>query len=156
MLYFAYGSNMHSAQMNQRCPLAKFVCRAKLPSHRLAFTLKSFKRGCGVADVLYDEGKEVWGVVYELPENELRDLDKDESFGPGQPDGENEYTRENHYVWPNGDVKQAILVALYRGHPQLDPPLPSYEYKELIVEGARHWNLPAEYVRELESIQATP
>ena len=156
MLYFAYGSNMHSAQMNQRCPLAKFVCRAKLPSHRLAFTLKSFKRGCGVADVLYDEGKEVWGVVYELPENELKDLDKDESFGPGRPDDENEYTRENHYVWPDGDVKQAILVALYRGHPQLDPPLPSYEYKELIVEGARHWNLPAEYVRELESIQATP
>jgi gamma-glutamylcyclotransferase (GGCT)/AIG2-like uncharacterized protein YtfP len=103
--------------MNQRCPLAKFVCRAKLPSHRLAFTLKSVQRGCGVADVLYDEGKEVWGVVYELPENELRDLDKDESFGAGRPGDENEYTRENHYVWPDGDVKQAILVALYRGHP---------------------------------------
>ena len=156
MLYFAYGSNMHSAQMKERCPAATFVCLAKLPSHRLAFTLKSFKRGCGVADVLYDEAKEVWGVVYKLPEDELTDLDKDESFQPGRPDDQNEYTRENHYVWPEGDSERALLVALYRGHPQLDPPLPSDDYKRLIVEGARHWNLPAEYIRELESIQATP
>jgi len=154
MLYFAYGSNMHSAQMKERCPSARFLCRAKLPSHRLAFTLKSIERGCGVADVLYEEGKDVWGVIYELPEDELRDLDKDESFRPGQPDEQNKYTRENHYLWPEGDAKRAILVTLYRGHPQLDPP--SHEYKKLILEGARHWNLPAEYIRELESIQATP
>jgi gamma-glutamylcyclotransferase (GGCT)/AIG2-like uncharacterized protein YtfP len=145
---------MHSAQMKERCPSAKFVCRAKLPSHRLAFTLNAPERGCGVADVLCDEGKDVWGVVYDLPENELKDLDENESFQPGRPDDQNEYTRENHYVWPEGDSKRAILVALYRGHPQLDPPLPSHEYKKLIVEGAKHWNLPAQYIRELESIQA--
>ena len=156
MLYFAYGSNMHSAQMKERCPLAKFVCRAKLPSHRLAFTLKSVERDCGVADVLPDDEKAVWGVVYELPENELKDLDKDESFRPGRPDDQNKYTRERHYVWPEGDAKRALLVALYRGHPQLDPPLPSNDYKRLILEGARHWNLPAEYIRELESIQTGP
>jgi len=156
MLYFAYGSNLHSAQMKGRCPEATFVCRAKLPAHRLAFTLKSVERGCGVADVLYDERREVWGVVYELPEIELKELDKDESFRPGRPDDQNNYTRENHYVWPEGNVKRAILVALYHGHPQLDPPLPSHDYKRLIVEGAKHWNLPAEYIRELESIQAMP
>src|SRR5947208_12969770 len=72
MLYFAYGSNMDSTQMKERCPSAKFVCRAKLPSHRLAFTLRSCRRGCGVADILRDEAKDVWGVVYELPENELK------------------------------------------------------------------------------------
>jgi gamma-glutamylcyclotransferase (GGCT)/AIG2-like uncharacterized protein YtfP len=156
MLYFAYGSNLHSEQMKKRCPAATFVCRAKLPSHRLAFTLKSSERDCGVADVLYQEGKEVWGVVYELPENEMKDLDKDESFRSGRPDDQNKYTRESHYVWPDGDLKRAMLVALYRGHPQLDPPLPSNDYKRLIVEGAKHWNLPAEYIREVESIQATP
>jgi gamma-glutamylcyclotransferase (GGCT)/AIG2-like uncharacterized protein YtfP len=156
MLYFAYGSNMHPAQMKQRCPSAKFVCRAKLPSHRLAFTLKSAERDCGVADVLRDETKAVWGVAYELPEDELKDLDTDESFRPDRPDFQNKYTRENYYVWPEGDAERALLVWLYRGHPQLDPPLPSYDYKRLIVEGARHWNLPAEYIRELESIQATP
>ena len=156
MLYFAYGSNMHWAQMKERCPSAKFVCRAKLPSHRLAFTLKSFDRRCGVADVLRDDAKDVWGVVYEIVENDLKNLDKDESFRPGRPDDQNEYTRENHYVWPEDDAKRPLLVSLYHAHPQLDPPLPSCDYKKLIVDGARHWNLPADYIRELESIQAAP
>ena len=153
MLYFAYGSNMHSAQMKCRCPLAKFVCRAKLPEHRLAFTLKSVTRDCGVADVLPDQAKEVWGVVYELPDNELKNLDKKEGYTPERPNDHNEYTREDRYVWREGDVTRQLLVTLYRGHPQLDPPLPSDDYKELIVAGAKHWNLPAEYIRELESIE---
>src|SRR5205823_3802603 len=80
MLYFAYGSNMDWAQMKERCPCAKFVCRAKLPSHRLAFTLRSCRRRCGVADILSDETREVWGVVYELLEIELKNVDRDEDF----------------------------------------------------------------------------
>ena len=156
MLYFAYGSNMDSAQMKQRCPLAKFVCRAKLPAHRLAFTLKSAKRDCGVADVLPDQAKDVWGVVYELPDNELINLDKREDYRPGKPYDQSEYTREDHYVWREGDPKRPLLVALYRGHPQLDPPLPNDDYKNLIVDGAKHWNLPAEYIRQLESIHTEP
>jgi gamma-glutamylcyclotransferase (GGCT)/AIG2-like uncharacterized protein YtfP len=153
MLYFAYGSNMHAAQMKQRCPSAKFVCRGKLPSHRLAFTLSSYSRRCGVADILRDETKEVWGVVYELLENELENLDKDEDFNAGRPDHQNEYTRENHYVCREGDAKRLLLVSLYRGHPQLDPPLPDCDYKSLIVEGARHWQLPSQYIQEIEAIQ---
>ena len=153
MLYFAYGSNMHAGQMKERCPSAKFVCRAKLPSHRLAFTRKSVNRGCGVADILRDETKDVWGVVYELLESELENLDKDEDFRPGRPDPQNEYTRENHYVWREGDAKRLLLVSLYRGHPQPNPPLPDFGYKNLIVGGAKHWQLPADYIQELESIQ---
>ncbi len=153
MLYFAYGSNMDSAQMEERCPSAKFVCRAKLPLHRLAFTHKSVHRGCGVADILRDEAKDVWGVVYDLPENEFKHLDRDESIRPGRPYNPNAYTRENHHVWREGDAKRPLLVSLYRGHPQPNPPLPDCDYKKLIVEGARHWQLPVTYIQELESIQ---
>jgi hypothetical protein len=101
---------------------------------------------------LRDETKEVWGVVYELLENESENLDK-EDFNAGRPHDENEYTRENHYVWREGDAKRLLLVALYRGHPQLDPPLPDCDYKSLIVEDARHWQLPSHYIQELEAIQ---
>jgi len=156
MLYFAYGSNLEWAQMKQRCPLARFVCRAKLPEHRLAFTLKSVSRDCGVADVLPDQTKSVWGVVYELPDNELKNLDKREGYRPGRPYEKNQYSRQDHYIWPDGDAKRPLLVALYLGHPQLDPPLPSDDYKRLIVDGAKHWNLPVEYIHELESIQTEP
>ena len=153
MLYFAYGSNMDWAQMKERCPSAKFVCRAKLPLHRLAFTRISVRRGCGVADILRDEMTDVWGVVYELLESELEDLDKDEDFRPGRPDDQNDYTRENCYVWHEGDAKRSLLVAIYRGHPQPSPPLPNCDYKNLIVAGARHWQLPGYYIQELEFIQ---
>lgn len=123
--------------MKERCPSAKFVCRAKLPSNRLAFTRKSVSRRCGVADIVHDETKEVWGVVYELPKSELKNLDKDESFRPGRPDDQKEYTRENCYVWREGDAKRRLLVSVYRGHPQPNPPLPDCDYKNLIVAGAR-------------------
>ena len=153
MLYFAYGSNMDWSQMKERCPCAKFVCRAKLPSHRLPFTLRSWRRRCGVADILRDETKDVWGVVYELPESELENLDKDEDFRRGRPDDQNKYTREDHHVWREGDAEQPLLVSIYRGPPQLNPPFPDCDYKNLIVAGARHWQLPADYIQELESIQ---
>ena len=144
---------MDAGQMKERCPSAKFVCRAKLPLHRLAFTRMSVRRGCGVADILRDETNDVWGVVYELWESELENLDKDEEFRPGRPDDRNDYTRENHYVWREGDAKRLLLVSLYRGHPQPNPPLPDCDYKSLIVQGARHWQLPSQYIQELESIQ---
>jgi gamma-glutamylcyclotransferase len=153
MLYFAYGSNMDAEQMKERCPSAKFVCRAKLPSHRLAFTRMSIIRRCGVADILRDETKEVWGIVYELLESELENLDQDEAFRLGRPDDQNDYTREHCYVWHEGDAKRPLLVAIYRGHPQPNPPLPNCDYKNLIVAGARHWQLPGYYIQELESIQ---
>jgi hypothetical protein len=85
MLYFANGSNMHAAQMKCRCPLAKFVCRTKLPAHRLAFTLKSARRDCGVADVLPDQMKDVWGVVYELPDDELKTSTREKATDPENP-----------------------------------------------------------------------
>jgi gamma-glutamylcyclotransferase (GGCT)/AIG2-like uncharacterized protein YtfP len=144
---------MHAAQMKKRCPSAKFVCRAKLPLHRLAFTRMSLRRGCGVADILRDKTKEVWGVVYEVVENELENLDRDEDFRPGRPDNQNEYTRENCCVWHDGDPERPLLVAIYRGHPQINPPLPNRNYKNLIVTGAKDWKLPSSYIQELETIQ---
>ena len=103
--------------------------------------------------LLRDGTKEVWGVVYELSKDELKNLDKDEDFNPGRPYGQNRLSRENCYVWREGDAKRPLLVSLYRGHPQPNPPLPDCDYKNLIVEGAKQWQLPADYIQEIESIQ---
>jgi hypothetical protein len=58
-------------------------------------------------------------------------------------------------VWPEDNAKRPLLVSLYHAHPQLDPPLPDCDYKNLIVQGAKHWQLPADYIQELESIPTT-
>jgi hypothetical protein len=45
---------------------------------------------------------------------------------------------------------------IYFAQRQSHPPLPSAEYKTLIVEGASFWHLPADYVAELKKIEVAP
>ena len=148
-LIFAYGSNMDCAQMRERCPSTKFVCIASFKDHQLAFTRKSRNRGCGVADVVSSHGKTVWGVVFDISENDLLTLDRNEGVNS------NSYVRRTETIFQNGDESKLLNVFIYFAVPQDNPPLPNQEYKGLIVSGAKFWNLPADYVLELENIKVS-
>jgi gamma-glutamylcyclotransferase (GGCT)/AIG2-like uncharacterized protein YtfP len=147
MLYFAYGSNLDWTQMKQRCPSARFYSIAVLCGHRLAFTRYSTKRGCGVADAVPEKGSEVWGVVYEISEGDISSLDKSEDYRPGR--AENAYVREEVRVLPDGLDDSPQLVAIYFVCKQPNLFLPGKEYKDLILNGARHWKLPEKYIRSV-------
>ena len=151
MLYFAYGSNMNWAQMRERCPSARFVCVAKLKDHHLAFTRRSNRRGCGVADAVPDQGHSVWGVVYQIEERDIYRLDQAEGFDPWQK--QNAYLREERQVYIDGNEQMPLTVSIYFAEKQTNPPLPSAEYKQLIVTGAKYWHLPQEYINALEQIE---
>jgi gamma-glutamylcyclotransferase len=151
MRYFAYGSNMNWLQMQQRCPTARFVGVALLPNHKLAFTRKSITRRCGVADAVPELGRELWGAVYEIDDLEVKDLDAAEGYRLGR--SKNSYWRRECLVLRDGDLRQPLNVAVYFADRQPHPPLPNAHYKELILSGARCWNLPVPYVRELELIE---
>lgn len=148
MLYFAYGSNMNWRQIIERCPSVRFVGIALLPDHKLAFTRKSIKRGCGVADAVPEHDQKMWGVVYEINDLDVGKLDASEGYRPGRL--KNSYFRRECMVLLDGDDQQPLAVFTYFGDPQPNPPLPNIEYKNLILSGARHWHLPAEYARQLE------
>jgi gamma-glutamylcyclotransferase (GGCT)/AIG2-like uncharacterized protein YtfP len=150
MLYFAYGSNMNWPQMKKRCPSVQFVSVAKLTNHRLAFTRKSNHRGCGSADAIPAQAHIIWGVIYEIEESEITNLDEAEDFVPER--ARNGYTRQQTQVFTDGE-DMPVLVSLYFAEKQKNPPLPSAEYKQLIVEGAKHWNLPQDYIEGLEKIK---
>ena len=153
MLYFAYGSNMNWQQMQDRCSSACFVGVALLPDHKLAFTRKSSKRGCGVADAVPTQGQRVWGVLYEVAALDIAELDKSEGYLPGR--AKNSYFRRECVVLLNGDDQQPRTAFIYFGDPQPNPPLPNIDYKNLILLGARHWRLPEEFVRKLEAIEVS-
>jgi gamma-glutamylcyclotransferase (GGCT)/AIG2-like uncharacterized protein YtfP len=153
MLYFAYGSNMDWPQMRDRCPSAKFVTAAKLPNYRLKFDLKSNGRGCGVSNVEFDNAESVWGVVYEIPDTEIGLLDKREGYRPGRDRKDNQYVREERHVLRDGDENQPLLVAIYFGNAQPNPPLPDADYKKLLVDGASFWHLPPDYIEKLKRIK---
>jgi gamma-glutamylcyclotransferase len=148
MLYFAYGSNMNWQQMQERCPSARFMTVATLPGHKLAFTRKSPKRGCGVADAVPRPSQKLWGVVYELAALDVGELDKCEGYTPGR--NKNSYSRRECVVLLNDDGQQPLTVSTYFGDPQPNPPLPNMDYKNLILSGARHWRLPEAYIRLLD------
>jgi gamma-glutamylcyclotransferase (GGCT)/AIG2-like uncharacterized protein YtfP len=136
--------------MKRRCPSSRFVSVAKLINHRLAFTRKSNRRGCGSADAIPAQSYILWGVIYEIEQSEITNLDEAENFVPGR--AQNGYTRQQTEVFSDGEDKP-VLVSIYFAEKQKNPPLPSAEYKQLIVEGAKHWKLPQEYIGELEKIR---
>jgi gamma-glutamylcyclotransferase (GGCT)/AIG2-like uncharacterized protein YtfP len=145
---------MDWAQMRERCPSAKFVPIAELPKHRLDVTRKSTARGCGVSDVVADESQFVWGVVYEIAETEIGVLDKVEGFQPGRDRAANSYVREQRHVLRDGDEKDPQLISLYIGNPLPNPPPPpNAAYQELLVNGAKYWHLPADYIEQLKRIK---
>lgn len=152
MLYFAYGSNMHWPQMITRCPAARFVSRAVLRDHKLAFTRKSVSRGCGVADAVPHDRALVWGVVYELADQDIVQLDRSEGFRVGRD--RNSYERRECTVFLENGDEAATRVEAYFGVPEANPPLPpNVAYRQLLVGGATHWRLPAAYLSELRAIR---
>ena len=146
MYYFAYGSNMNWEQMQRRCPSARFVCVASLKNYRFAIARHSRLRNCGTANIFADTGSEVWGIVYDISEPDLIILD-------GFEDG---YRRETMLVSATGDHKKVLEVLVYIAAKEDAVPLPNFEYKRLIVHGARHWKIPELYCLMLEQIQTVP
>jgi hypothetical protein len=141
--YFAYGSNLNWRQMQRRCPSAQFFCAARLPDYQFGITRHSRLRDCGTANVIRAQGKEVWGAVYDVSDADLIVMD-------GYEDG---YRREFLSVYPTGNGNSPISALVYVADIENNVPLPSAEYKRLILEGAKHWQLPLSYLAILEAIE---
>lgn len=156
MLYFAYGSNLDWERIKDRCPSAAFVCVAKLPEHKFAFTWKSKTLDCGVMDIVpATSSDDVWGVVYQIDEKDVGNLDINEGFRPGRPDSKNAYRRVERIVFENGDEKRPHTVCTYEVVKRAKKHIPpNQEYKNLVVDGAKRWQLPASYQAQLEMIEA--
>jgi gamma-glutamylcyclotransferase (GGCT)/AIG2-like uncharacterized protein YtfP len=143
MYYFAYGSNMNWLQMQRRCPSSRFVCVGRLVNYQFGIARHSRLRDCGTANVIPAPGKEVWGIVYDVDDGDLMLLD---SFEDG-------YRRETLAVYAAGAGDQIFAALVYVAELERNVPLPNAEYKRLIVEGAKHWGIPAVYLSMLEAIE---
>ncbi len=144
MHYFAYGSNMNWPQMQRRCPSARFVCVGRLIDYQFGITRHSRLRDCGTANVFPSAGNEVCGIVYDISDADLLILD---SFEDG-------YRRDKLPIEPIGNSSEVLNALVYIAAIEKIVPPPNAEYRKLIVEGARHWNLPHAYVALLEAIEA--
>ena len=143
MHYFAYGSNMNWPQMKRRCPSSRFVYVARLLDYQFGITRHSRLRDCGTANVYPAAGREVWGIVYEVCDEDLMILD-------GFEDG---YRREILSVYPFDTARPSLAALVYVAAVEENVPRPNAEYRQLMIDGAKHWQLPQPYLALLEAIQ---
>lgn len=67
--YLAYGSNLNKEQMAHRCPDAKPICKWTVSNYQLVFR-------CGFLTIEPKEGAEVPCGVWEISEQDERNLDR--------------------------------------------------------------------------------
>jgi gamma-glutamylcyclotransferase len=73
--YFAYGSNIDPRLMDEASPGAVAKGHGRLNDYRLEFNVYSERWGGGAANIVPDEEAHVWGVVWDVPDDEMSNLD---------------------------------------------------------------------------------
>lgn len=157
MLYFAYGSNLDPAQMAQRCPGHHVVGMAALHDHRMDFPRFSETWGGGVSGPVHAHGQQIWGVVFELTDDHIAELDRYEGFH-GAGDQHNAYDRLVVTVdlvrADDGSVPRRVRAYTYFAR-AANPSPPSRRYMDTLLRGARHHRLPDDYVEGLGKVEAS-
>lgn len=144
-LYFAYGSNMSSLRLRaaDRAPSAMPTEVAYLDGYRLTFD-KIGRDGSAKCDCecTGNAADRVYGIVYSIALSDKARLDAIEGVGIGYDDAMVEV------VGAQGTLQARTYVATHK-----DASLaPFHWYKQHVLDGAREWDLPAGYVRQIEQV----
>ncbi len=147
--YFAYGSNMLSRRLAERCPSASRIETAHVRGYRLSFDKRSWKDGSAKCRMEQIDSPEdlVWGVLYGIEERDLSGLDTAEGRGRGY---------EIDTVSDEIGDGRTVSAFTYLADPGfLSPALVPFDwYVDLVVAGARENGLPREYVRQVREVYA--
>jgi cation transport regulator ChaC len=141
--YFGYGSNMSPAIFCGRRGMHPLASRwGWLDDHALRFDLPVGPGERGVANVVPVAGARTCGVLYLLASEECGRLDRTEGVHLGF------YRRAPVQVLADG--RELVAAFTYRSTFSDPRRKPSARYLGLLLDGARHHGLPAEYVSALE------
>lgn len=142
MKYFAYGSNLNADDLSAWCtknhkPTLKLSNPVpfRLDNYKLGFTRKSLSRQGGVADIIHSPGDYCWGVVFDVEKDDLIVLDCKEGV---------KYCTYKRLELADGMITYDVVKKIYfvQPHPT---------YVNLIIEGAKHYGLPEDWIKILES-----
>lgn len=141
MLYFAYGANMDEETLQARGVQFSRVCTGKIKNLRLVFH-KPAEDGTGRADLADQQGAVTEGVVYEVPEASLVNLDVYEGVDKGH------YRRQTVNVQTSKGELECIAyrAAKFKGGLK-----PSPAYLQTILRGAETHRLSSDYLVFLRS-----
>ena len=144
MKHFGYGSNLNQDFLSKYCPSTEFIIKAYLPNYQVQFRYWSKKRRGGISSIVEKPGELVHGVIYEISESDLRDLDILESVHQGL------YSRDKYLVL--GEDSEWHQADLYRVVNPQGPFTPSKSYVELMLEGAKQHAIDPGYIQKIQEI----
>jgi cation transport regulator ChaC len=141
--YFGYGSNMAPAIFLERRGMRPLATQwGWLDDYRLCFNIPIGPGERGVANLERAAGSRTCGILYLLTPADCERLDRSEGVPVGF------YRRVPVEVRIGG---QRVAAFTYQSAHVDAGRKPSARYLGLLLAGARHHGLPAEYVRHLES-----
>nr|WP_321464876.1 gamma-glutamylcyclotransferase family protein [uncultured Desulfobulbus sp.] len=132
-LYFAYGSNMHLAQMRDRCPKSPLVGPGLLCGYRWIITTR------GYANIVADSQAMVEGLLFQLDPEDERRLDGFEGVHLGN------YRKVSVRVLSNREELNALTYI----DPITTEGLPKGEYVGRINAAVRDAQLSPRYLHEV-------
>jgi type I restriction enzyme, S subunit len=145
VLYFAYGSNLDIEQQLERTSSAQLKGVATLQDYKVVTNKISKKYpGFGMANLQQSEDESVWGAIYEITEEDMLKLDKNEKG----------YNRQRiEVVTEQGNN---IEVVTYISNLTDNTLVAREPYKETILRGARNQGLPEDYIDLLDRLPSKP
>jgi gamma-glutamylcyclotransferase (GGCT)/AIG2-like uncharacterized protein YtfP len=146
MRYFAYGSNMDGRQMAETGPACQPAGHGKLDGFRLEFNVYSDRWEGGAANLEPDPEAHVWGVVWDITEEDLAALDT----YIGHPT----FYRQEHVVVDLGDQQFPCLT--YRVAHQQGYVRPTDSYLNRLRQAMRENGLPPEALDMLDAAARPP
>lgn len=141
MLYFAYAENMDEETLSARGVRFERVCTGKVRNLRLAFQ-KPGEDGTGKADLRDDKTSVTEGVVYDVPEASLANLDVYEGVEKGH------YRRQTVTIQTSRGELECMAYRAAKFKLGLKP---SRAYLDTIVRGAKAHGLSEDYITFLKS-----
>ena len=132
-LYFAYGSNMDSAAMAERCPGSRAIGIARLVRHRFLINAD------GYATVVRDPRGTVHGLLWDLALKDVPALDRYEGVAQGL------YSKVIQSVLTAQGPRRALV---YIGR-SAQPGMPKPGYLEGVIAAAQAAGLPAAYIQSV-------
>jgi len=149
-LVFQYGSNMSSKRLNLPSRLkggaAPVGVAYTVDKFELVFDIWSKTNCCAAADIVPGSGRNIWGVLYEIPQN-LIDRHKSgcrKSLDEIEGECTNYQRMTIDLKLPNGSRKNGVWT--YIGKDRKKWIQTSLPYVKHILCGLRENNVPEEYV----------
>jgi len=136
MRFFIYADNLNPTQLKRRAPEHKFLFKAYLPDHTIGFPRFSSQWRCGLASVVPSQGERVWGVVFELTDEDVKILDQ---FDGEVPEGSYRHLEAN--VFTEDDQKELVTTHVAQAIGKFKP---KDHYLDFVAKGVSHWKLPDE------------